>query len=186
MPRQILSKQNIIQASVNLIESGEEPSFAAVARKLGTKSQALYSYFANQRALSYSIVAWAIKKITSHLQEQIFGQSGISGIVSFAVEFRQVALQHFLLTQFVLKMPRTSAYPEVTAAFQQLKKLLNQLLATEFDDAQSQLLASRCGRDLLIGDIINVGTGWFSDKSISADTSFQELLIANLKLIKQK
>lgn len=120
--------------------------------------------------------------MTSYLQKQIFGQSEI---VSFAVELRQVALQYFSM-QFVLKISRTSAYPEASIAFQQLKALLNQLLATEFNDTQSQLLTSRCGSVLLIDNIINVETGYFSDKSVSADTSFQELLIANLKLIKQK
>lgn len=55
--------------------------------------------------------------MTSYLQKQIFGQSEI---VSFAVELRHVALQYFSM-QFVLKISRTSAYPEASIAFQQLK-----------------------------------------------------------------
>ena len=181
MPRQILSKQKIIETSVSLIESGSELSFSLVAQQLGTRSQALYSYFSNQQELSYCVVAWAINQVSQQLQQKIFGQTGIKGIIALATEFRSLALKHFKLTQLVLKMPRTNAYPEVTAAFEQLRSLINQLLATEYSDPKQQLLASRYLRDLTIGDIVNVGTGWFADKSLPADKSFPKMLEQVLK-----
>ena len=67
MPRQILSKEIIIQTSINLIEANKDNSFANIARILGTQSQALYNYFSNQIDLNYAIVAWTIKQITQHL-----------------------------------------------------------------------------------------------------------------------
>ena len=80
-------------------------------------------------------------------------------------------------------MPRTDNYPETTAAFNELKSIFNQMIATEFTDSKKQLLASRCIRDLAIGDIVNVGTGWFADKSLPADKSFRKLLKQSLSKI---
>lgn len=77
-------------------------------------------------------------------------------------------------------MPRTQQFPEVTAAHNQLRLLFNQLLATEFTTTAQQLLASRWIRNLTIGDIVNVGTGCFADKSFSVDQSFQKLLQQSL------
>lgn len=57
MPRQILSKDGIIKTSIQLVEAGQEISFSNIAQALGTRSQALYSYFPNQIALSYGIIA---------------------------------------------------------------------------------------------------------------------------------
>lgn len=180
MSRQILSKDGIIKTSIQLLEAGQEISFSNIAQALGTRSQALYSYFPNQIALSYGIIAWLIKNLCLHLQQKLFGQTGINGIVAFATEVRTLALEHFELTRLILKMPRTQQFPEVTAAYDQLRLLFNQLLATEFTTPNQQLLASRWIRDLTIGDIVNVGTGWFADKSFSADQSFQKLLQQSL------
>lgn len=173
MPRQILSKDGIIKTSIQLLEAGQEISFSNI-------SQALYSYFPNQIALSYGIIAWLIKNLCLHLQQKLFGQTGIKGIVAFATEVRTLALEHFELTRLILKMPRTQQFPEVTAAYDQLRLLFNQLLATEFTTPNQQLLASRWIRDLTIGDIVNVGTVWFADKSLSADQSFQKPLQQSL------
>lgn len=180
MPRQILSKDGIIKTSIQLVEAGQEISFSNIAQALGTRSQALYSYFPNQIALSYGIIAWLIKNLFLHLQQKLFGQTGINGIVAFATEVRTLALEHFELTRLILKMPRTQQFPELTAAYDQLRLLFNQLLATEFTTPAQQLLASRWIRNLTIGDIVNVGTGCFADKSFSVDQSFQKLLQQSL------
>lgn len=184
MPRQILSKEIIIQTSISLIEANKDNSFANIARNLGTQSQALYNYFSNQIDLNYAIVAWTIKQITQHLQQKLFGKTKMDAIIAFAMELRKLALDHFLLAQFILKMPRTDKYPDVKLAFTNLKALLDCLIATEFTDRKKRILASRCGRDLLIGDIINVGTGWFVDKSIPTESGFRTLLKNNLENIK--
>ncbi|WP_223894668.1 TetR/AcrR family transcriptional regulator [Lactobacillus helsingborgensis] len=183
MPRQLLSQEIIIKTSIELIEADKNNSFAAIARELGTKSQALYNYFPNQTALNYAIVAWTIKSTTDQLRQNFFGQAGLKAIANFAMAFRKVALDHFYLTQFVLKLPRSDNFPEVNAAFKELKTIFNQLIATVFTDPQKQLLASRCARDLTIGDIVNVGTGWFADKTIPADKSFRQILEQSLRRI---
>ena len=180
MPRQILSKEIIIKKSIELIEDSKENNFAAIARNLGTQSQALYNYFPNQIALNYAIVAWTVELLANQLRQDLFGKAGLTAIIDFAMEFRETALKHFPLTQFVLKMPRTNKYPEVNSAFAELKTIFNQIIGTKFTDPKKRLLASRCIRDLAIGDIVNVGTGWFADKSLSADKSFRKLLKQSL------
>ena len=183
MPRQILSKEIIIKTSIELIEDNKENNFAAIAKKIGTQSQALYNYFPNQLTLNYAIVAWTVSLLTDKLRKDLFGKAGLTAIIDFAMTFRETALNHFFLTQFVLKMPRTNNYPETTAAFNELKSIFNQMIATAFTDSKKQLLASRCIRDLTIGDIVNVGTGWFADKSLPADKSFRKLLMQSFRKI---
>lgn len=183
MTRQILSQEKIIQTSIELIEEGDVLSFSAIARKLGTKSQALYSYFNNQTELRYAVVGWAVTQVGDQLRKQLFGLSGQAGIVAFATEFRRLALTHLKLTQFVLSMPRTKKYSEVTKAFGEIRLLLNQMIDGVYPKSQ-QLLVSRCVRDIMVGDIVNVGTGWFTDDSLSATDGFHELLVMNLKMLK--
>lgn len=185
MTRQILSQAKIVQTSIELIEAGEQLSFSTIARALGTKSQALYSYFDNQTALSYAVVGWTITQVNDRLRTQLFGLSGQQGIVAFATEFRKLALVHLKLTRFVLAKPRTKDYPIATKAFTQLRQLLNQMIASQYPE-QQRLLVSRCIRALIVGDIVNVGTGWFTDDTISTADSFHELLVMNLKMLVTK
>ncbi|PIO83048.1 hypothetical protein BSQ39_05400 [Loigolactobacillus backii] len=185
MTRQVLSPAKIIQTSIELIEAGEQLSFSTIARALGTKSQALYSYFDNQTALGYAVVGWTIAQVNDRLRTQLFGLSGQQGIVAFATEFRKLALAHPRLTRFVLARPRTKDYAVATAAFTQLRQLLNQMIASQYPESQ-RLLVSRCVRALMVGDIVNVGTGWFTDETISAADSFHELLMMNLEMLATK
>lgn len=83
----------------------------------------------------------------------------------------------------LVSMPRTKKYSEVTKAFGEIRLLLNQMIDGVYPKSQ-QLLVSRCVRDIMVGDIVNVGTGWFTDDSLSATDGFHELLVMNLKMLK--
>jgi AcrR family transcriptional regulator len=182
MPRQVLTKERIIETAIALIEEGEELTFSTVSKRLESRSQALYTYFANVNELRYAIVAWAVQAAGRQVQDKLFGQSGLTAIMEFSKQFRVLALRYERLSRFVLLQARTIDYPDVVAAFDQLRRLLHQLLNSAFRDETVRSMASRCIRDLIVGDIINVGTGWFAGGTLSPDDSFNQLLRRNLEL----
>ena len=180
MPRHVLSKERIIAAGVEIIDAGQALNFAAVARQLGTRSQALYAYFANQTDLSYAIVQQVIVQLTQRLQTQLFGAAGRAGIIMLAQTWRRLALDHVNLSLFVLTMPRTEAYPELTQVYDQFATLLSQMVASAYPDERQCRLLARNVRDLVVGDVVNVGSGWFSNPEIDPDVSFRENLSNSL------
>jgi AcrR family transcriptional regulator len=184
MVRQVLSKEKIVATSIALIEKGDAVTFSSVSKQLGRRSQALYTYFENATELQYAIVAWTLQKASEYLQNQVFGQSGETALINFATEWRALALRHMALSRFVLLSPRRDDYPETAAAVDRLWGLLHQLVAGVFKNDTVRLLATRCLRDLIIGDVFHVGMGWFTDKAMLADDSFDQLLRQNLTIFK--
>lgn len=73
MSRQILSKDRIIQAAVAIIEAGGTPTFSTISRRLGSRSQALYPYFANQTELSFAIFDWVARQLNDQIKQNCLG-----------------------------------------------------------------------------------------------------------------
>lgn len=185
MTKQVLTKERIILAAITQIENGGPLTFSVLAKQLGSRSQALYTYFANVTELKYAVVAWCLQRGKLQVQDQLFGQAGSAGILAFAQTSRALALQHERLSRFVLAQDRTQNYPDVVAAFDGIKHLLHQLLDGTFQDTTIRELAGRCVRDLIVGDFMNVGAGWFTDKLMTPDESFEQLVRRNLALFQQ-
>jgi AcrR family transcriptional regulator len=183
MPKQILNEEKIVATAITLITNGREVTFSSVAKQLGTRSQALYTYFANADELRYAVVASVVKHIADQLKSVLFGQSGKVAIVKFAQFIRQKALSNVQLSRFVLAAPRTNDIVSVVSAFDELKQMLDQLLGSVYSEATVLILASRCIRDLIIGDVLNVGAGWFTNPEITPDESFEKLLDENLAML---
>lgn len=183
MPKQILTTDKIVATAITLVSNGSEITFSSVAKQLGTRSQALYTYFANADELRYAVVAAVVKSIANQLKSALFGQSGQTAIVQFAQLIRQKALGNVPLSRFVLAAPRTNDIAAVVTAFDEIKQMLDQLLGSVYSDPAIIMLASRCVRDLIVGDVLNVGAGWFANPELKPDESFQELLTANLAML---
>ena len=183
MQRQHLTKDKIVQASIEMIEKGEPLTFSTIARHLATSSQALYNYFGNLKDLRYAIVAKSVNNAVTYVQSEAFGHAGLEGLLSFTMALRKLCFKNQALSQFVVTTPRSKAYPDVTAAFDRLKKLLDQMLATHFTDEHQRLLASRFIRDLTVGDVMNIWMGWFADPSFNVDDSFTTMLALALKML---
>ncbi|MFT8460392.1 MAG: TetR/AcrR family transcriptional regulator [Liquorilactobacillus ghanensis] len=180
MKHQILTKEIIIKTSIEIIEKDEKLTFTTIAKKIGIRSQSLYTYFENINELKYAIVAWGIQTIKKQIQDQLFGQSGIEAIINFSKELRHIALQHSKLSQFILLSTRPTDYPAANDAFKELRNLLYKLLESTFQNESVRIMVSRCLRDLIIGDIINIGTGWFTDETIPPEESFDKFIQQNL------
>lgn len=184
MPKQVLTTEKIIAGAVAQIEAGTTLTFSTLAKSLGSRSQAIYTYFPNVQALQYAVVTWAVQTARQQVQNETFGQSGMAAIISFTLAFRQLALRHDRLARFVLTQDRTQDNPDVVAAFDQVRELLHQLVDGVFQDKDIRTLVSRDLRDTTVGDIINVSAGWFAGGTMPADDSFEKIIRQHLDLFK--
>lgn len=178
-----LTTEKIIQTAMSLIEAQEPLTFSNISRKLGTRSQALYNYFPDVNALSASIDESYNAALVTYLQQQLMGLSGETAILKFATASRQYALEHFKMTQFVLAIPREllNEGDSQTTSSQQLKQILYQLLQAMNIDERRRLNAARMIRNLIIGEVVNVGRGWFTTKTVMESDSFEQMLLVALR-----
>lgn len=186
MVRQILSKERIIQASVALIEAGKIPTFADLARRLSIHSQALYPYFSNQAELNDAIFAWAMRQLNEQLRNKLFGLSGREGIMAFSIACRQECLAHIRLTQYLMGVHRDQANQDMQAGTDLFHDLMSSMIKPVFKRAKVRLLAGRWLRNLIIGDVINVGAGWFKNRELSSDETFEWMVSACLQRLAQE
>lgn len=174
-----ISKQDIIKTAIIMIEKGDKLTFSTISRKMKITSQSLYNYFKNQKELEYAIVGTVISAACQIAERKTFGKSGHDGVIYLSLTFRKMGVKHINLVQFVISHHRTNQYQIVTDAFSELKDLLDHMLQS-YIDAKKLLKASRLIRSLVVGDILNVGTGWFKSPEVKAESSFIEML--NLSL----
>ncbi|MCH5462767.1 TetR/AcrR family transcriptional regulator [Lactobacillus sp. LC28-10] len=182
MTSRTLTTEKIIQTAMSLIAAQKPLTFSNISRELGTHSQALYNYFPDVSTLSASIDETYNSGLVNELQQQLLGLSGEEAILKFATVSRQYALEHFKITQFVLAIPRELLNENAAKApsSEQLKSILYQLLQTMNIDERHRLNAARMIRNLIIGEIVNVGRGWFTTKSVKESESFKQMLLLAL------
>ncbi|GAX03911.1 TetR family transcriptional regulator [Secundilactobacillus pentosiphilus] len=182
MTSRTLTTEKIIQTAMSLIEAQKPLTFSNISRALGTRSQALYNYFPDVNALSASINEAYNAGLVTELQQQLLGLSGEEAILKFAAVSRRYALKHFKITQFVLAIPREllNENTEQATSSERLKQILYQLLQTMNIDEQRRLSAARMIRNLIIGEVVNVGRGWFTTKTVTEEDSFKRMLLVAL------
>ncbi|WP_204122596.1 TetR/AcrR family transcriptional regulator [Lacticaseibacillus mingshuiensis] len=175
MSKQVLSQTRIIECGIALINNGSAVSFANIARELGTKSQALYPYFTNQQALSYAILDQTVASLVERLKTDLFGKTGREALVEFALICRRVCLEHPRLSQFIVALPRSedAIADEPVAAF---RTLLTQSVAAVVASERARLLGGRLLRDLIIGELINISSGWFNNAELPQEDSFRWMI----------
>ncbi|GFZ26311.1 TetR/AcrR family transcriptional regulator [Lactobacillus corticis] len=156
MPKQILSKAKIIDASIELIRHDQPLTFSDLARKLGTRPQALYLYYPNVAALKRAIAKDAETKVVAQIKEQVgvlTGKDAVKQIISASCELG-------------LKKPRLSAF--IVTMVQEDKNtpteyetLLDQYLAVSYKQEKVRVLAKRSLMNVVVGELVNVGTDRF-------------------------
>lgn len=181
MRRAVLSKEDIINHAIMMVDRGDKLSFSTLARKMKTTSQSLYNYFTNQKALEDAIVQSLVQSITEDARRQLFGVSGEDGIIKMAVIFRKKGLHHIRLAQFIFSHERTDG---LNQSINELRELIYQMLRTKFND-KNILIASRLLRSLVVGEILNVGMGWFTSTEVSAEESFITTLNVSLESLQR-
>ncbi|MCH3921945.1 TetR/AcrR family transcriptional regulator [Limosilactobacillus sp.] len=176
-----LNRQLIIQTGKELIRTDQQPTFSTIGRCLGVHSQALYPYFQNQAALKAAIVNDLLGQLISFCKKQ----AEDTGLRVQLLAVRSQALAHPRLTRFVLNQLQNAPVMVAQDRLKELRELLHDLLATTYRHSQVRLLASRTLRSLLIGDIYNNINGWFTDRQLTADTSFTAELAGTLQWLEQ-
>ncbi|TMT01317.1 TetR/AcrR family transcriptional regulator [Apilactobacillus kunkeei] len=177
-----ISKEDIIKNAIIMIEKGDSLTFSKISRKMKITSQSLYNYFKNQKELEYAIVGTVISSACKIAQKRTFGRSGHDGVIYLSLTFRKMGVKHINLAQFVISHHRTSQYKIVTDAFNELKELLDCMLES-YVSTDKLLKASRLIRSMVVGDILNVGTGWFKSPEVRAESSFIEMLNLSLNAL---
>lgn len=182
MTSRTLNKEKIIKVAMDLITEQQPLTFSNISRRLGTHSQALYNYFPDVTALNASIDEVYNAKLLSKVQQQLIGLSGEEAVLKFAFVYRQYALEHFQVTQFVLAIPREllNSDPIQVPSSQALRQILYQLLMTMDINHDLRLNATRMIRNLVVGEIVNVGRGWFKTPNVKDSESFKQMLLLTL------
>lgn len=180
MVKKILSREKIITAEIQLIKNDTLLNFSILAAHLGVKPQALYPYFKNQMDLNYVILSETVNKLNELLKTQLLGLTGKAALFQLALICRNEGLENIKLFHFIVTLPLKNAPTFTKKSIDELRNIFNSLLATAFKHAEIQLLAGRMIRNLIYGELLNVGTGWFVDKKISQSESFKWMIQESL------
>lgn len=183
MVKRILSKEKIIEGEIQLIKNDSPLNFSVLANYLGVKPQALYPYFKNQMDLNYAVLSETIDKLNELLKSQLLGMTGKSALIQLALISRNEGLKNIKLVHFIITIPPRNAPAFTKKSINELRSIFNSLLATAFKHEDIQLLAGRMIRNLIYGELLNVGTGWFSNKKISQTESFKWMISESLNIL---
>ncbi|KRM12272.1 hypothetical protein ABTQ33_04845 [Paucilactobacillus suebicus] len=180
MTQRILSKEKIVKQAVNLINSGQSATFTSIGKSLGSKSQAIYPYFKNPTALDNAIFAYSTHQLVENVQSELFGVPANQIIMAFAKYCRKYGLKNVNLLRYLLSFSENQRNSDdAHAATLELDALYEKIFTNVSDDPQTTLVIKRTVRNLIVGDIIHVGAGWFHNPIIDSDESF-EVMIQNL------
>src|SRR5699024_8715531 len=105
MNSKTLSKEKIIKAAIELINSQENLNFTKLSRKLGTRPQALYNYFPDVTAVKIDVAISFYQDLATRLTVDLLGLTGKQAIVTFCNVGVEYALSKYRITQQVISLP---------------------------------------------------------------------------------
>ncbi|KRN28847.1 hypothetical protein IV38_GL001054 [Lactobacillus selangorensis] len=176
-----LSAAKIIAVAKILIQE-QGPSaltFAAVAKQLNCRTQALYFYFKNMRDLKLQVARDFFQAVLELLTATAQGLSGEDGVLKLAFAMRTFCLQRRRLAEFVFSLQDLANDSEARRIGEAISVLPNQMLTEFIADPKQRLTVSRGIRALVMGEVFNESAGWFADERVSREISFTD----NLKRI---
>lgn len=184
MTSRTLSKEKIIATAIELINTEGSLTFTTLSKKLGTRSQAIYNYYPDVSAIKIAVAIDFYDNLAIRLQADLLGLSGKQAIKSFTNISTQYALSKFPVSQMILAIPvNEKRSGELDKSIDQVHRILRTLLQQVSDDPQKEIVIERMLRNLIIGEVMHVGSGRFSNELISAQDSFDQMLeitLANL------
>ena len=184
MTSRILSKEKIIAMAVDLVNQQEELSFTKLSKKLGTRSQAIYNYYSDVRALKIAIAVNFYDKLAIRLRADLLGISGKQAVKAFANITVQYALGKLPIFQLILGITAEKEQDEsLSNSIGEIYQIMNSLLDSLITNKKQRLVVSRMLRSLIIGEIVQVGSGEFNNKLISARDSFDQMLDITLAAV---
>ncbi|MFD1430908.1 TetR/AcrR family transcriptional regulator [Lacticaseibacillus mingshuiensis] len=172
-----LSQQLIIEAAVNSLNRGETVTFSSLARQLDCHSQALYPYFKTQRELIRQVALWFIDQLNQESDKAMAGLSGKAAVRALALTVRTIGLANYPVFTMTMRLSSegTISYDRDSAMAvfrERVRALLIELAA----DEPQRVLLNRLIRDYVVGEIVNVASGWFQNKTFSQLDSFTKNL----------
>jgi len=177
MTAKTLSKEKIISAAIEIINSQESLTFTKLSKKLGTRAQSIYNYFPDVTAVKVAIGIHFYEELAKRLNADLLGLAGKQAVKAFANVSVQFALSKFLVAQQVLGIPKGRLQDtDLNSSFDEIHKILIIFLNPLVPDTQQQLVISRMLRNLIIGEIIHVGNERFDNKLMITRDSFDQML----------
>lgn len=184
MTSRTLSKEKIVAAATELITEQENLTFTKLGHKLGIRSQGIYNYYPDVMAIKIGVAIHFYDELAVRLRADLLGLSGKQAIKAFANVCTQFALSKFQVSQQILSIPVDHAHDKnLDTSFHKIHAILNELLEPFISDNDTKIVISRMLRNLIIGEIVHVGTGRFNNKLISARDSFDKMLELTLNEI---
>ena len=108
MPRQALSREQVIQAAADLIEEKGIPRFSMgeLARRLQIKPASLYNHIESIEQLLALVGKDAVRRLTALEKEAIAGKNGQKALFALAQAYRLFAREHYQLYRLIMAFPR--------------------------------------------------------------------------------
>ncbi|TGD22711.1 TetR/AcrR family transcriptional regulator [Companilactobacillus suantsaicola] len=177
MTARTLSKEKVITAAIQIINQEDNLTFSKLGRLVGTRSQAIYNYFPDVLAVRVSVAADFYDKLAQRLEVDLLGLTGKQAIKAFCHVCVQFSLGQYVMVQQIIDIPADHLHDEpLNSSFRNIYEILHRYLKPLIPDEKRQMVFSRMLRNLIIGQIINVGSGRYTNTPISKRDSFDDML----------
>lgn len=187
MKKRVLTPQKVMEAYIDLASTLglEQVTFPRLAEKLDIKPPSLYNHFKNLTDLKIYTAIYLNRTLATALKSALLGQTGQTALLTYANVYRDFAIQYSGVYALLNTMPVFNN-PELSEANHQNTAILNRLLQTLTPLSTTALLvASRGMRSLLHGYINLNQLGYFRKNDLSADESFNDVILTFLRAIQE-
>ncbi len=132
----------LLDAALDLLAEGQEPSLRAVARRAGVSPMAPYRHYADRESLLAAVAVRGVEGLRAVLEAADAGAEPGHGLVAQAVAYVRYAVEHPVL--FRLTFGPARPVGEVCEASQQVRAVLLERLAAEAPERFSPEFAVGC------------------------------------------
>lgn len=188
MTSRTLSNEKIIETTLILLREQKPVTFSNLGKRLGTRSQSLYNYFSGTTELKAAVTADYYSRIFAKLQTNLMGVAGEEAVVIFAKTYADHGIEDFFVTQYVMSLPKGKFHEDkqVKEAIESVYHTLQRLLRPMVKDEKRLMIVERMIRNLILGEIIHIGTGRFNNPLVDPNESFEEMLKIAIASIDEK
>lgn len=176
MPRQRVNLAQVMMTAVALVdhESLDALTLSAVAKKLGIRPSALYTYFESVEALRHAVAVQATINLAERLRNAAVGQAGADAIMALAETYRRFATDH--PGQYAATLsPPTRPGDDLAEAAGHLTDVFARVFVAYGHQGDDAIHAARAARSAIHGFVaLEAGQG-FHDQA-DRDASFNHVV----------
>lgn len=177
MPRNGLTKEKLVEAAAEIIESRGAADFSmrALAEKVNVKTASLYNHVESMDALMTAVCAYALELQRSEELAAIEGKSGADAIFALAEAYRRFAREHRELYRLILSMA-ASGGEQLSGASECIAGPFLRVLEDTALTQTERYHWQRVLRAIVHGFVSQEDAGFFSHLSAQLEESFRTAL----------